>query len=68
LRLFTRFFVLWMLIAAAGCGPAIPKEHLGKPLFEIPKVPGVEQPYQLPELDAADESESPPPAEADGSA
>jgi len=38
------------LLGFAGCGgPAIPPEELGETTFQVPKVPGAENPYPLPE-------------------
>jgi len=37
------------MLLVAGCGPAIPKEDLGTPVFEVPKVPGTDKPYHLPD-------------------
>jgi hypothetical protein len=31
-----------------GCGPRVSNEELGEIQFEIPKVPGSEQPFPLP--------------------
>ncbi len=39
------------LLLMAGCGPAVPREDLGTVLDEVPKIPGVGQPDELPELD-----------------
>ena len=43
-----------LLISPAGCGPAVSKEDLGTVVFELPKVPGADTPYQMPQ------PESPP--------
>lgn len=32
-----------------GCGPRISDEELGEVIFEVPKVPGAEEPFSLPE-------------------
>lgn len=37
-------------IGISGCGPAVPEEELGTLVFEVPKVPGAEEPYELPEI------------------
>jgi len=44
--------VLLVVPLAVGCGPAIPSEELGDVVFEVPKVPGAEEPYPLPESKA----------------
>lgn len=38
------------LCFAGGCGPAVPPEELGTVVYEVPAVPGAEEPYPLPEL------------------
>jgi hypothetical protein len=40
-----------VLLFAPGCGPEVPKEDLGKMIYEVPKVPGAEKTVELPELD-----------------
>jgi hypothetical protein len=49
-----RFCLLTMsLLACAltnGCGPQVSREELGQVEFEVPKVPGASQPYQLPDF------------------
>jgi hypothetical protein len=46
---------------AVGCnsGPAIPSEELGELQFDAPKVPGIEEPYQLPESQAKPPKDAP---------
>lgn len=56
--------VLALLLAlplALGCNqePAIPAGELGEIIYEVPRVPGTEAPYQLPEAKA----KAPPEAE-----
>ena len=49
--------VILVLVAATlipGCGPKLSKEELGKVVFEVPKVPGSETPFPMPELDKGD--------------
>jgi hypothetical protein len=41
-------------ISAAGCGAQVSKADLGTVIFELPKIPGVEEPYQMPQLDQPD--------------
>jgi len=40
------------LLLLAGCGPALSKQELGTVVFEIPKVAGADEPYQLPQSNA----------------
>lgn len=48
-------------LALGGCsGPAIPTEELGNVVYEVPKVPGAEHEYVVPEL-----GEPPPPGPND---
>lgn len=50
--------LLWSLLAvlglglANGCGPAVRDEELGEIHDRMPRVPGTEQPYELPQLGA----------------
>ena len=39
-----------MFLFVAGCGPAVDQEELGQVVYEVPMVPGAEEPYPLPEL------------------
>jgi hypothetical protein len=53
-----RFLWIGVLLGAAGiivvgCGPAVPEKELGTVLYEVPKVPGSEDAYELPEVQAA---------------
>lgn len=50
MRLFWICASLSLLIAAAlpGCGPAVSRDELGTVVFDVPKVEGAEEPYQLP--------------------
>jgi len=41
-----------ILLAVGGCERRIPKDELGKVVFEVPEVAGWETPPQLSELDA----------------
>jgi len=45
---------------ASGCGPSVSEEELGEVVSGIPKVPGADEPYPLPE------SKAPPPKGAEG--
>jgi hypothetical protein len=42
-----------ILLTVGGCERRIPKDQLGKVVFEIPKVPGWDTPPDLSELNAA---------------
>ena len=41
-------WLLPCLLLVTGCGPAVPKEELGTPEFQVPKVPRADQPYLFP--------------------
>ncbi len=42
-----------------GCGPSVSQEDLGTLVFDVPKVPGSDEPYPLPVDDTpADAAES----------
>jgi hypothetical protein len=43
------FWTLPGVLLLAGCGPVIPKEDLGTPVFAVPTVPGADKPYNLPD-------------------
>ena len=47
---------VWM-----GCGPSVDRDGLGEVIFEVPSVPGADEPYQLPEP-PAEPAELPDPA------
>jgi hypothetical protein len=49
---------LTALLLLGGCGPALSKSDLGTVVFEVPKVAGAEEPYQMPQL-------GPPPKDED---
>lgn len=55
----------------AGCGPRLSPEDLGDVIFELPEVPGAEEPYRSPEMQrgAVDPARTPglgpPPLPAD---
>ena len=40
------------LLLMAGCGPAVPREELGTIEGKLPELPGMERPYDMPDLDA----------------
>ena len=52
----------FFLLAVAGCRPSVDSEELGDLIYELPNVPGAEEPYKLPNLDVEKEKE--PKAEA----
>ena len=62
MRLILRFILAGLLAttAASGCGPSLSEEELGTVLFEVPEVPGSEEPYTLPDAVPAPLSESEP--------
>jgi hypothetical protein len=46
-----RLGLLTLLVTICGCGPEISKHELGTVVFgDVPKVPGADKPYPLPEL------------------
>jgi hypothetical protein len=53
------FGIALTLPVVAGCGPALSEEDLGTVVFEVPEVPGADEPYPYPDWDAASESDSP---------
>ena len=53
------------LCLVSGCGPAIPDKELGKVLDHVPKLPGMDEKYELryvpPNPDALQKNKPPPP-------
>ena len=51
MKLKTAFFNVLAITSACcpGCGPQLDPEDLGTVIFEVPKVPGADEPYPLPE-------------------
>ncbi len=51
---------VWMVfgILLSGCGPALSERDLGTVIYEIPKVPGAEKPYKMPQLGEPSETEN----------
>lgn len=50
-----RRLVLLALMGAVvlpGCGPSLSEKELGTIVYEVPKVPGSDQPYKLPSVTA----------------
>jgi hypothetical protein len=44
------------LLLAPGCGgPKLSEADIGQPVFELPKLPGSDKPFPMPELDTATE-------------
>ena len=43
--------IAWFGLAGTleGCGPAVDRDELGEVIFTVPKVPGAETPYLMPE-------------------
>ena len=39
-----------LLLFLSGCGPALSKQDLGTVVFEVPKVAGADEPYQMSQL------------------
>ena len=44
------FGLLAVLLVLAGCGPELSKTDLGTVVYELPKVAGSDEPYQMPQL------------------
>ncbi len=44
------FGLLAALVLLAGCGPELSKTDLGTVVYELPKVAGSDEPYQMPQL------------------
>ena len=44
------FGLLIFLAFLAGCGPELSKTDLGTVVYEVPKVAGADEPYQMPQL------------------
>jgi hypothetical protein len=61
-----RVFLLLLVVVslaiptAIGCGPAVPASELGEIVFEVPKIPGAERTYPLPECKAKQPVNAPP--------
>jgi hypothetical protein len=41
------------LIVTNGCDSRVPKQELGTVVFEVPRVPGSDKPFEMPELEQA---------------
>lgn len=40
--------VLAIAILLGGCGPRLDRDELGEVIFTLPKVPGTDEPYEMP--------------------
>jgi hypothetical protein len=45
-----RLGFLVLLMSLGGCGSQLSKSDLGTVVFEVPKIVGVDEPYQMPQL------------------
>ena len=45
------FAVVLTLTGLSGCGPAVPEEELGEVVFEVPELPGADEPFPYPDAD-----------------
>ena len=43
--------LLLLSAALTGCGRTLPAEEYGQILFEVPEIPGAEEPVAIPELE-----------------
>lgn len=66
MRLLVLATLFLMLAACGGCGPALSREELGEVHFELPAVPGADEPYELPGLRPRREDERPESQQDDG--
>lgn len=61
-----RFAFLLLAVLLAGCGPELSKSDLGTIIYDVPKVAGADEPYQMPQLGppagSSGEDEGRPPA------
>jgi hypothetical protein len=53
-RLFFLFVGLILAFASSGCEQPVSNKDLGTVIYEIPKVPGGDQPYELPKMITVD--------------
>ena len=60
--------VLLAMVPTGGCRPSLSEEEFGTLLFEVPDVPGSEEPYELPPPVAAAGAASKPDSPAGESA
>lgn len=45
-----RLSILLLLVSLGGCGPGVSRQELGIVVFEVPKVAGTSNPYEIPQL------------------
>jgi hypothetical protein len=43
-------FAIGLGISIVGCGPTVSHSDLGTIVYEVPNIPGAEEPYRLPDL------------------
>ena len=60
--------LLLVTLNTAGCGPTLQPEDLGTVETKVPKLPGSEVPFPMPELETPAEQESKTPPRAAGPA
>ena len=44
------FGLVVLVVLLAGCGPELSRTDLGTVVYELPKVAGSDEPYQMPQL------------------
>jgi hypothetical protein len=52
-----------VLLLTAGCEPSVSKKDLGTVIYEVPKVPGADKAFEMPERGAAAGSPAKPAAD-----
>jgi hypothetical protein len=45
-----RWLMILGMLILPGCGPGVDRSDLGELQFEVPKVPGADEPYDLKQL------------------
>jgi hypothetical protein len=60
-RVLSLILLAFSITAVLGCGPKVAREELGHVVFEVPKVPGSDKPFEMPQL-----QESPPIGDSQG--
>ena len=53
-----------VLLGVVGCRPAASPEELGTVVYEVPKIPGSDAPYPMPQVDSV--ADATPPAPGSG--
>ncbi len=53
-------FGLLLTAPLAGCDPPLDPETYGRVIYDVPKVPGSEKPYPLPELEESEDEAAKP--------